>query len=383
MKCWGSTAYNAGFNGIHPWGPVHVSFASVQDQSIPVRLLRNVVRLRRVPHGLLFWGPEGVGKRFTAMEFAKAVNCGEHETDNCGVCLSCRKIDHGNHPDVKLIKPSGKTRGIGVDTVDFINDLASYRPFEGKRRVILIEDADRMRLDAQNHFLKTLEEPASDTTFVLMTHSPGRLLPTIRSRCQQVRFGALRPTTVTELLLRDRDLPSDVAAAIAALSQGQMARALDLVDSEKREIVLDVTRRLHAGDDPMSVSEEFAGHLKAQSERIKDSMSELSAAEKEEFGSADKDEIKKELLAAAEAVIRRDMMEYLYLFQTWYRDGMVYGSTRTPERLLNQDQTERLAKEAAAASEEKLLAIGTAWVYIERNLSIDRVFRDLFLKLAA
>lgn len=360
-----------------------MSFTSVKDQSMPVRLLRNVVRLRRVPHGLLFWGPEGVGKRFTAMEFAKAVNCGEREADNCGECLSCRKIEHGTHPDVKFIKPSGKTRGIGVDVVEFINDLAAYRPFEGKRRLVLIEDADRMRLDAQNHFLKTLEEPASDTTFVLMTQSPGRLLPTIRSRCQQVRFGALRPATVTELLLRDRDLPDAVAAAIAALSQGQMARALDLVDSEKRDVVLSVTRRLHEGEDPMTVGEEFSAHLKAQAERIKDTMTELSATEKEEFGSQDKEDIKKELMAAAEAVIRRDMMEYLYLFQTWYRDGMVYGSTSSQERLLNQDQAERLASEARHASEEKLAAIGTAWVYIERNLNIDRVFRDLFLKLAA
>jgi DNA polymerase III delta prime subunit len=216
-----------------------------------------------------------------------------------------------------------------------------------------------------------------------MTQAPGRLLPTIRSRCQQVRFGALRPATVTELLLRDRALPSDVAAAIAALSQGQMARALDLVDSEKREVVLDVTRRLHDGDDPMSVSEEFAAHLKSQADAIKDSITDMSAAEKEEFGNMDKDEMKKELLAAAEAVIRRDMMEYLYLFQTWYRDGMVYGATQAQERLLNQDQTARLAKEARGASEDKLAAIGTAWIYIERNLSIDRVFRDLFLKLAA
>lgn len=360
-----------------------MSFSAIKDQSIPVRLLRNIVRMRRVPNGLLFWGPEGVGKSYTAAAFAKALNCLDYDGDSCGKCLACKKIDHGTHPDVKHIKPSGKTRIIKTEVVDFINELSVYRPFEGKRRVFIIEDMDRMNVAGQNHFLKTLEEPPSETTFVLLTQVPGRLLPTIRSRCQEARFGALRPETVTELLLRDRDLPAEVAAAIAALSQGQMSRALDLVDTERRDVVLSVTQRLFEGDDPMLVSEAFAAHLKAQGEAIKDAVAEARDADAEDDPSADPEESKQEAFAAAEALIRRERMEYLYLLQTWYRDGMVYAATRAPERLLNQDQTERLNREAAKANEEKLAAIGQAWVYIERNLRIERVLRDLFLKLAA
>jgi DNA polymerase-3 subunit delta' len=360
-----------------------VGFSGVLDQSIPVRLLRNIIRLRRIPNGLLFWGPEGVGKRFTALEFAKAVNCNEAEADNCGHCLSCQKIDHDNHPDVKIIRPGGKTRIIKVQTVEQIIELTAYRPFEGKRRVILLEDIERMNVQAQNYFLKTLEEPPSETTFVLITSAPSMLLPTIRSRCQKVRFGALRPESVAQILLSKRDLPPTVATAIAALSQGQVSRACDLVDSEKREVVLSITHRLHEGDDPLQLGEEFAGHMKSRMSSFQDMLSAQHAAEREEGMDEDREEAKEAIEAAAAGMARREMMEYFYLLQTWYRDGMVYASTHNPGRLLNQDQVDRLQAEAARASAEKLEAIGKAWVYIERNLNMERVFRDLFIKLAA
>lgn len=360
-----------------------MSFSDILDQAVPVRLLRNIIQTGRIPNGLLFWGPGGVGKHFTAMEFAKAVNCGEDPSDACDRCLACRKVSHNTHPDVKIIVPSGKSRFIGVETVEFMNELATYRPFEGAWRFFLIEEAERMREDAQNHFLKTLEEPPSNTVFVLLTEYPRRLLPTIRSRCQQVRFGTLRPETVTDLILRERDLPREVALALAAVSQGQMSRALDLVDTERREVVLDVTRRLASGEDPLVLSEEFVSHLKQAGEAIKASVAESGASEEPGAASReDREEHKKEQVALVEALIRRDMMEYLYLFEAWYRDVLAYESTRDASRVLNRDQLDRLENESSGKG-DKLAAIELAWRYIERNLNVDRVFRDLFFALAA
>ena len=362
-----------------------MSFSEIRDQSMPVRLLRNTLRLGRIPNGLLFWGPGGVGKMLTARQLAKAVNCVAGAPDACGECLACRKAENGTHPDVKAIRPMSKSRLIRVIDIEPIIELASYRPFEGKRRIVIIEDVERMNIAAQNHFLKTLEEPPSDTTFVLVTEHPRRLLPTLRSRCQQVRFGALSPETVSELLLRRHDLPAEVAAAIAALSQGQMDRAEDLVESEKREVVLSITQRLAEGDDPLVVSEEFAGHLGARRDEVtaaaKEHMSEMRG--ERDMDKEEREELKTAAEAAAAATIRRDLMEYLYLLQTWYRDGLVYGATRAPERVLNRDQIARLEKESDAARPEKLDAIEQSWIYIERNLNIDRVFRDLFMTLAA
>jgi len=359
-----------------------MSFDDVKDQAVPLRLLRNSITAGRIPNGLLFWGPAGVGKRFAAFELVKALNCTERTADCCGECLSCRKVLHGNHADVKTITPTGKTRAIGVDAVDFMNDLSSYAPFEGGWRVFLIEDADRMRLPAQNHFLKTLEEPPSKTVFVLITEAPRRLLPTIRSRCQPVRFGALQPETVKSLLLRDRELPEDVAEAIAAVSQGQMSLAFSLVDSDKRQVVLDVAHRLAKGEDPYLLSEEFVSHLKASMENVRNAlgMNDEDGA-MDDASREDREERKREQEALIESYIRRDIMEYLYLLSTWYRDELVYGASQSVERVLNRDQVDRL--DGGNSAHEKVGAIEKAWVYIERNLNMDRVFRDLFFALAA
>ena len=361
-----------------------MSLQDVRDQEIPIRFLTNIIRSGRVPNGLLFHGPSGVGKALAARTMIKALNCKDHDSDCCNECLSCRKVDNGTHPDVKEISPSGKARNIGVDVVDFMNELSMYRPFEAEWRVFIIHDVDRMRLEAQNHFLKTLEEPPSKTVFILMTESPRRLLPTIRSRCQLVRFGALRPETVQELLLRDRDIPAPVAEALAAISQGQMSRALDLVDSEKRDMVLDVTLRLAEGDDPMIVSEYFVTHMKAESDRIKAAVkAEFEEGDAQEVSKEDMEDLKNEQMALVEALIRRDLMEYLYLLETWYRDVLVYMATQDVKQVLNRDQVDRLTAQGRSDVAAKVNAIEKAWVYIERNLNIDRVFRDLFFALAA
>ncbi len=361
-----------------------MSFSDIRDQAVPVRLLRNMIQRNRVPNGLLFWGPGGVGKRLAAYETAKAITCREHSGDACGRCLSCRKVTHGTHPDVKFLAPSGRGRMIVVDVIDFINDLASYRPFEGQWRVFILQDADRMGLPAQNHFLKTLEEPPSNTLFILLTEYPRLLLPTIRSRCQQVRFGVLRPETVVELLLRDRDLPRETAVSIAAVSQGQMSRALDLVKSEKRQVVLSLSARLRQGEDPLALSEEFAEHLRAQSDAIKAAVKgDFEGEEPADMSKDDLEEQKKDQVALAEALVRRDLMEYLYLLATWYRDEMVFAVTGDATKVFNRDHAHQFESASRPGERDKLAAVEKAWRYIERNLSIDRVFRDLFFVLAS
>ncbi len=358
-----------------------MTFSDILDQAVPTRLLRNILRSGRAPNGMLFWGPEGVGKRMTALTLAQAVNCLEKTDDACGVCLSCRKVAHGNHPDVKIIAPTGKSRNISVEVVDSLNELATYRPFEGRWRVIVVDEAHRMGEPAQNHFLKTLEEPPSQTIFVLVSPAPRMLLPTIRSRCQQVRFGALRPETVAALLRRHHDLPEAAAMALAAVSQGQMSRALDLVKSEKRDAVLHVMTKLAEGADPFRMSEEFVAHIRGEQAALKAALK----AEAESLASdeeMDTEDAKREQDALVESALRRDLMEYMYLMLTWRRDQWVYRETGDMRRVMNCDQEARLKQRAAAFKEPRLEAIDKAWLHIERNIGMDRVFRDLFFQLA-
>jgi DNA polymerase-3 subunit delta' len=180
---------------------------------------------------LIFAGLEGIGKRRTAIALAQLVNCrtpADVESiglDACGACPSCTRIARGVHGDVLLIVP-GDTGSIKVDQVRDAIDKAAYRPFEGRRRVVIVDDADAVLGEAQNALLKTLEEPPSASMFVLVTSRPDALLPTVRSRCQLLRFGRLAPAEISDVLRKDHGYAEAAAHAAASTADGSIAAAL-------------------------------------------------------------------------------------------------------------------------------------------------------------
>jgi DNA polymerase-3 subunit delta' len=184
-----------------------------------------------LPPSLIFSGPSGVGKRLSAVALAQALNCAnpvewDGGVDACGACPSCRRIARGVHADVLIVEP-GESGSIKVDQVRDAIERAAYRPFEGRRRVVIIDEADALIAEAQNALLKTLEEPPPASVFVLVTSRPDVLLPTVRSRCQHLRFGALGATEVADALIRAHGMEADDAHAAAAASDGRIGRALD------------------------------------------------------------------------------------------------------------------------------------------------------------
>jgi DNA polymerase-3 subunit delta' len=180
---------------------------------------------------LIFAGPEGIGKRRTAVALAQLVNCRtpveieRFGVDACGTCPSCTRIARGVHGDVVLIVP-GDTGSIKVDQVREAIEKAAYRPFEGRRRVVIVDDADAVLVEAQNALLKTLEEPPSASMFVLVTSRPDVLLPTVRSRCQLLRFGRLAPAEIAEVLRKEHGYAETEAHAAASSADGSIAAAL-------------------------------------------------------------------------------------------------------------------------------------------------------------
>lgn len=360
-----------------------MALSDIRDQEIPMRLIGNLLSRNRIPNGMLFWGPSGVGKSMTAMTFAKALNCKESPGDACGTCISCRKIDNGNHPDIMQVSPVKKSRIIDVEAIENVIEMASLRPYEGDWRIFIINEADRMRGPAQNQLLKTLEEPLGPSVFILVSEYPQLLLPTIRSRCQRIRFRSLHPDTVKELLLAQRDIAPELAEAIAGIAQGQMSRALDLVDSDKRAMVFEIIERFQHGEDPLEIAEEFAGFVTSQKAGIESMIkSESEPIDVKETSKEDRERIKEEQLALVDALNRRSIFEFLYLLEMWYRDVLVYGATGDASRVLNRDRLALLEKSDAKNSEAKIGAIEKARLYLERFLSEDRVFRDLFFVLA-
>jgi len=353
-----------------------MSFETILDQEVPVRFLTKLAQTGRIPNALLFHGPSGVGKGMTAMALANILMGGNDE-------MTARKIAHGNHPDLRIVSPVKKSRIIDVDTIDALIEWASLRPVEADWRVFIIHEAERMRGPAQNHLLKTLEEPLGKSVFLLLTEAPQILLPTIRSRCQRVRFGRLRPETVQSILLRERDITPDQAEAVAAVAQGQMTRAFNLIDSDMREAVLDVVQQLHAGTDPLALAEDFAKYVAARKVQFEAAVREASdTTDVSELSKEDRAQIKDEHAALVDALCRRDILELLNLLELWYRDVLVYSATGNADFVLNKDQLALLESAAVSDPDAKIGAVEKARLYLERFLNEERVFRDLFFALA-
>ena len=194
-----------------------------------VELLSRSVERDSLPPSLIFSGPEGVGKRLAATAVAEAINCLRPERgrmfDACGRCPACRRIGRGVHPDVLGLGPDD-SGSIKIEQAREIIDRAAYRPFEGRRRVVIVDPADALGVPAQNALLKTLEEPPSASIFILVTARPDALLPTVRSRCPRLRFGPLSPAEVAGVLIARHGMADEEARARAAVADGSLGRAL-------------------------------------------------------------------------------------------------------------------------------------------------------------
>lgn len=215
-------------------------FSGIVGHRRIIALLSRSLAEERLPQSLLFAGARGVGKRRTAIALAEAINCLQPVSgtdlprDACGTCASCRRIARGVHPDVLVVEP-GDMGSIKVEPIRDVIDRAGYRPFEGKRRVVVIDEADAMAPFAQNALLKTLEEPPPASVFVLVSASPDALLPTVLSRCQRLRFGELSTEDVATALIRDHGYDEKEARAAAADAGGSIGQALSASSADVAE----------------------------------------------------------------------------------------------------------------------------------------------------
>jgi DNA polymerase-3 subunit delta' len=220
-------------------------FDDVIGQERVVEGLARAVAGGHVPHAYLFEGPPGVGKRATAHGLALALDCPEAPGRGCGVCDTCRRIEAGIHPDVPTFAPDGPQ--LVIEQAKAIVALAQSRPHEAAARVIIVDDADALNASAANSLLKTLEEPAPRNHLVLCTSAPDRLLPTIRSRTQRVRFRALTDEALLRIA-RAHGLEPARAELAVALADGSATRLLEAAraDEGAQAAAWDAVERLRA-----------------------------------------------------------------------------------------------------------------------------------------
>jgi DNA polymerase III subunit delta' len=209
------------------------------------RFLKQLLSLGKLPHAVLFSGMEGIGKVTLAREFAKLLNCLKPQNlDACDACASCVKIKDGHHPDLVWVKSDGAY--IKLDQVRSLKQRLSFRPFEGKWRIVIIEDAHDLREEAGNALLKLLEEPPKQNLFILTVLEPQMLLPTIVSRCCHVRLQPLEETWIERYLLETQGLAPPQARKIATMAEGSLDRAKWLADPARiaqiNEVLENVSR---------------------------------------------------------------------------------------------------------------------------------------------
>ena len=209
-----------------------MAFRDVFGQERAKRFLERLLRQKKVPHAILFSGMKGIGKTALAQEFAKLLNClNPQDFDSCDVCPSCLKIRDGYHPDLVWVRSEGAF--IKLDQIRNLKQRLAFRPFEGKWRIVIIEEAQNLREEAGNSLLKLLEEPPKQNLFLLTTLEPQMLLPTIVSRCCHVRLQPLDDIWIERYLIDVHGIPSSQAQRIAALAEGSMDRAKWLAEPDR------------------------------------------------------------------------------------------------------------------------------------------------------
>jgi len=216
-------------------------FADVRGHERAIAHLRRAAESGRLAHAFVFTGPAGVGKRMVAGALALGLHCETQPFEACGTCNACRTIAAGTHPDVRTIAgPLEGKRDVSIEQVRDLQRELGFRSLSGRTKVGIIDDAHLLTTQAQNALLKTLEEPSGDSALILVAVQASALLPTILSRCQQLRFGPLPIADVTAILERHGRSAAE-ARALATYTDGSPGAALaldaDFFGRRRRELL--------------------------------------------------------------------------------------------------------------------------------------------------
>ena len=315
--------------------------------------LQNSVRKNRISHAYLFSGPEGVGKKLVAIGFAKLINCAEGGTENLDCeCVSCAKIEKSLNPDVLVFGyPGEKTIKVGHVRQD-IERLIHLAPYENPYKVFIIDDAQRMNFNAQNAFLKTLEEPPPNSVIILITTLADLLMPTIRSRCQSVVFQPLETKEVERFLEKEKP-GNNNPELVSRISGGSISRALNTDEEYLRKRT------------------EYIGCVMAV-----DGKKPLTL-----FDSVEK--IQKDIKGKGP----EELKTVFDILSTWLRDSVVMKTSGKKEEIVNTDLIEQLSEYSEERDVSELLGKFTALEETmarisENNVNVEVSLENLLLRLS-
>lgn len=323
-----------------------MSFKAIKGQDRQIHMLTNAIKRGTVSHAYLFSGIPGIGKGTTALAMAKALNCKIENGDFCGSCIACKKIEHFHHPDVLWIEPEGDH--IKIEQIRRMQEQIQYTLYEGKQKVVILDNTERMNLQSSNCLLKTLEEPPPHTILILLTSTPDRVLSTIRSRCQRVMFQPLPAELLLERMMETFGEEERMKLEpIASLAGGSLGRAMQWMESDALQERKELLERIHL------LKKGCVTDILDLAERLSKN--------------------------------KETILEKLDFCRLWFRDLLIYKETDRFNHLINGDLKNRVRNTANRLNHvdlfEKWTIVNEAQLALHNNVNPKLVMETMLFKL--
>lgn len=307
---------------------------------------QKAIESHKVSHAYILAGEAGMGRKSLAHAFALTLLCEKGKSQPCMECHACKQVLSGNHPDLIHVTHE-KPASIGVDDIrEQINDTIMIRPYSSYYKIYIVDEAEKMTVQAQNALLKTIEEPPSYAVIILLTTNPDGFLPTILSRCVQLKLKPLQDSVIREYLVGTMGISENDAQVYAAFARGNLGKAIKLAESEDfrhmYERLLNMLRNLKS----MDISELLDCIKKMKDENM-------------------------------------DICECLDFMQVWYRDALMFKVTKDANLLIFKDEyssINEMSRQIGYDGFENILqAIDKARVRLEANVNMELAMELMLL----
>lgn len=323
------------------------TFKDVVGQEQIVEHLKAAVKMKKVSHAYILQGERSSGKEFIAKVFAMALQCEKQGGDPCGQCRSCKQAAGGNHPDIIRVSHE-KPNTIGVEDIRKVTGDIAIKPYSSDKKIYIINEAEKMTVQAQNALLKTLEEPPEYAVILLLTTNVEALLPTIQSRCVLLIMKPVRDDAVKKFLMENLMIPEYKADVCVAFARGNVGKAKALASSEEFDNIKSDAVTLLKYIRDMEINEIVAAIKKI-------------------------------------AEYKFDINDYLDILSVWYRDVLLFKATNDVNHLIFKDETQYIKKTADRSAyegiEEILDALEKAKSRLKANVNFDLTMELLLLTI--